>query len=395
MGRERKDGEFKGVRAVSKSTIEIDFYFQGVRCRERVNLKPTPTNLKRAARHRAAILDAIDRGTFDYSVTFPDSKNLEKFLPSSVNLTLEKYLTDWLDMKAPGLKVSTLHDYKKTVKNLIIPEFGEYRLDEIKRPAVRAWLSEMDCSEKRIANIVSPLRAALQDAVDDELIDFNPLAGWRFKKLSAPPKQDKVDPFNRDEQEAIQGATEGQKRNFVQFAFWSGLRTSELVALEWSDIDFVGGFIHVQRALTQYSDEPETTKTKAGTRRVKLLTKAREALERQKAFTFLHSDRVFHNPRTGEPWEGDQAIRKTLWIPALKKAGVRYRNPYQTRHTFGSMMLSAGEPLAWVSQQMGHSSVLVTAKVYARWIPEADPLAGSRAEEMFGVKADAKKGALS
>jgi len=49
-----------GVRAISGSSIEITFAYRGVRCRERVRLKPTPANLKRAARHRAAVLDAID-----------------------------------------------------------------------------------------------------------------------------------------------------------------------------------------------------------------------------------------------------------------------------------------------------------------------------------------------
>jgi len=72
-----------------------------------------------------------------------------------------------------------------------------------------------------------------------------------------------------------------------------------------------------------------------------------------------------------------------MWKPVLKKAGVKYRNPYQTRHTYASMMLSASEPLAWVSKQMGHSSIVTTATKYVRWIPESDPLVGNRAVEMF------------
>ena len=72
-----------GVRAVSNSTIEISFPYKGKRCRERVKLKPTPANLNRAKRHRAAILDAIDKGTFDYAVTFPDSPKGERVCPDS------------------------------------------------------------------------------------------------------------------------------------------------------------------------------------------------------------------------------------------------------------------------------------------------------------------------
>jgi integrase len=46
-------------------------------------------------------------------------------------------------------------------------------------------------------------------------------------------------------------------------------------------------------------------------------------------------------------------------------------------------MLSAGENLSWLSAQMGHSSVLITAKIYARWIP-MDEQQGSKALELYG-----------
>jgi len=88
----------------------------------------------------------------------------------------------------------------------------------------------------------------------------------------------------------------------------------------------------------------------------------------------------------GEPWTGDQAIRKTLWAHALKRAGVRYRRPYQTRHTYASMMVSAGEPLAWVSKQMGHTSVVTTARIYAGWIPTSNSQAGMFADQLFNLR---------
>ncbi len=80
MGRKQRTG----VRAVSASSIEISFVYQGKRCRERIKLKPTPANLKRAERHREAILDAIERGTFDYATTFPNSKQA-RLLSSELN----------------------------------------------------------------------------------------------------------------------------------------------------------------------------------------------------------------------------------------------------------------------------------------------------------------------
>jgi integrase len=67
-----------------------------------------------------------------------------------------------------------------------------------------------------------------------------------------------------------------------------------------------------------------------------------------------------------------------MWQPALKRAGVRYRNPYQTRHTFASMALMAGESVQWVAAQMGHTDWTFTARTYTRYIPDDAPDAGSK-----------------
>jgi len=376
-------GKYPGVRESSESSIEIDFYYNGQRCRERLALKPTPANLKKAAQHRAAILNAIEAGTFDYAYTFPKSKNAHKFAPSQY--TVRTYLTEWLGNKRPVLKASTHKDYTKTLLNIIVPRFGATLLHMLTRNDIRQWVATVECSNKRIANILSPLRAALQDAQHDDLIQLNPLFNWTYKRNEAPPKTYHIDPFNKDEQQAIINAATGQVRNQVITFFWTGMRTSELIALEWTDIDWQRKKIIVNKAVTQHAESDETTKTKTGTREIDMLPPVEQALIDQKKHTLLHGNKIFHNPRTGEPWKGDQAIRKTLWMPLLKKAGVRYRNPYQTRHTYASMMLSAGENLAWVSNQMGHCDVLITARTYARWIVSNEKQ-GMKALEMFGEK---------
>jgi integrase len=358
--------------------------YQGERCRERIKLKPTPTNLKRAERHRSAILVAIENDTFNYAHTFPKSKNLSKFAVKGEALLVNAYLEEWLEQKRPTLKASTYRDYDKTVNNILIPAFGDILLARLKRSDIRNFCADQTCSNKRIANILSPLRTALQDAFYDEIIESNPLYGWKYTKQEGPKdNQTHIDPFTKDEQVAILDAVEGQGRNLLRFAFWTGMRTSELIAIEWGDVDWIKEEIRVSRALTQASKEPESTKTTSGTRTIKLLPDALYALKEQKQFTFLKGLQVFNNPRLEQPWKGDQAIRRTLWIPVLKKAGVRYRNPYQTRHTYASMMLSAGESLPWLSSQMGHSNVLTTAKIYAHFIPDSIPDAGTKAAKIF------------
>jgi len=139
----------------------------------------------------------------------------------------------------------------------------------------------------------------------------------------------------------------------------------------------------VSKAFTQVSDEIEEPKTEAGYRDIKLLFPALEALQDQKKNTYTKGQEIFQNPRTGKRWTGDQPIRKTAWTPALKKAGVRYRRPYQTRHTYASMMLMEGENPMWVATQLGHSDWSFTLRTYSRFIPDNYPDIGGLSHLQF------------
>lgn len=73
-----------------------------------------------------------------------------------------------------------------------------------------------------------------------------------------------------------------RKKNLIQFAFWSGLRTSELVALQWRDIDLERNRIFVCQAKVR--GHLKGTKTNAGTREVSPQHQAKEALLNQKTY---------------------------------------------------------------------------------------------------------------
>ncbi len=378
--------QHQGVRAGSDSTIEIDFRYRGERCRERIKVEPTPANLKRAAQHRAAILHAIERGEFDYAATFPGSKNAARFAPSpeAVGLTVRKYIEAWIDSKAPTIKASTAEGYRKAIKGRIVQDLGDIMLTDLKRGDVRKMCEKIAASNKRISNVLSVLRAALSDAVADEIIEHNCIKEWTYARNEPPKEDEDIDPFTPDEQARIIAELPPQGKNLIRVALWTGLRTSELVALQWSDIDLVRNELVVRRATTQAAKgAAEKTKTRSSKRTVKLLAPAKAALEAQKSHTFMAGEHVFHNPRTDEPWLGDAPIRKTMWEPAVKRAKVRYRNPYQTRHTYASMMLSAGEHPMWVARQMGHADWGMIRQRYGKWMPDAAPDAGSKAEALF------------
>ncbi|TGB34870.1 site-specific integrase [Burkholderia thailandensis] len=386
-----------GVRAISGSSIEVTFTYKGVRCRERIRLEPTPANLKAAANFLGAVRTAIANGTFDYRVSFPDSKRIAQFVERQGDaLLVRSFLDTWLGRQENVLAASTIEGYRKIIKGILKPAFGHLVLSDVRRSHVREWASKQKFSNKRMTNVLSVLRAALAEAVQDEIVETNVLYGWTYQRNEAPSRDDDVDPFTADEQAAILGATVGQERNLFQFAFWTGLRTSELIALQWSDIDWERGIVRVQRARTRaarVAKKVEDTKTRGSRRNVKLLEPALAALNDQKRFSLLLGGPIFRNPRTGEAWSGDNVIW-LAWNRAIEKSAARYRRPYQTRHTYASMMLSAGEPPMWVASQMGHISLKMIEQRYGRWIKDAAPDAGRRAEALFGgAVADAQTAA--
>lgn len=370
------------MRGVSPVSILIDFYYRGVRCKERLKLPPTIANTKFAANLKAQIQVEIARGTFDYGKHFPNSKKARMLSRTpGTAVTIEAALTQWLAGMKSQLEHTTYRDYELAIDNVWIPKFGALRLTELTRGMLKEWVSEQTCGLKRIRNLLLPLRGTFAQALEDELITSSPFVGWVPRKIEPPKEEDDVDPFSQAEVAAILAACEGQIRNLFQFAFWTGLRTSELIALRWEDVDLHNSMLSVRRAKVR--KQIKAPKTKAGRRTVQLLQPAIEALQAQRAFTHLRGEEVFMNPRTGEPWLHDGPIRKTAWQPALHRAEVRYRYPYQTRHTFASTLLSAGENPVWVASMMGHKDWAMIIKVYGRWIPSVAPDAGHKVAALW------------
>ena len=74
-------------------------------------------------------------------------------------------------------------------------------------------------------------------------------------------------------------------------------------------------------------------------RAVDLNVRALGALERQAKHSRVGGGRVFTDPRTTLPWKDDRSPRRGWWAPVLKQLGIRYRDPYHTRHTAATMMI--------------------------------------------------------
>lgn len=366
-------GRGPGIRAVGVEAIQIDFRWKGVRCRERIRLPPTARNLRYAARLKATIEHEIATGTFDYANHFPRSPRARGGLPGG-STSLRSAMLGYVDSLAGSIEPETLTKYRHDAAT-VAGWFPHQTLQSLTRREVRQKLSEQNLSRKRLLNLLTPLRGALEQALEDEQIQSNPLATFRLRRVEKP--KERIDPFSREEVDRLSRTELGA---LWEFWAWAGPRSGELIGLEWGDVDLASDRAVIRRSVRV--GRTKVPKTTAGTRVVDLVQPARRALARldQKA-----DGPVFRNPNTGERWHEDRALARAF-RKACAAAEVRYRYPYQLRHTFASWALSSGENPLWVAKQMGHADVTMIFKVYGKYMPNMNPEAGQKMTSSKGKR---------
>ena len=354
--------------------LQIAFSWMGKECRE---LMPpgsiTKGSILYAGNLRSEIRRKIADGTFSYADYFPESPRAKEAQPDKelMEALLDKQLTTYRRQVENGqLSPSTLSGYAKAIASARMKRWHGVRVNEVTPSDLRDWISEMDCTSKFIRNLMIPLRSVLEDALNDSLITFNPFERIALDKLirqTARASDYVISPYTAAEREILLGACRADERPMVQFWFATGLRPGELQALEWSSIDFGKRVARITQ--NQVAGVIKAPKTAAGRREVELDHDAIAALQAARA-NRCESVRIWLNPSTRKPWENDAQLRKTLWQPLCRRAGIAYRNPYQVRHTFASTLLTSGHNPWYVSAQLGHEDVEMVFRTYGKFISE-------------------------
>lgn len=361
----------------TEQRIQVAFSFRGVECRELLPPRPiTQTSANIAGGLRAEVLRKIAEGTFHYADYFPDSPRAKQFDIAGKRIMMRALLTAQLEsyerqVKNKTLSPSTFEGYSKAIKCERMKFWDTVALGQVTPSMLRDWIGGMGITAKAARNLLTPLRSVFEDALNDDLIESNPfdrIALGKLLRQSSKASDYEVDPFTQAERDALLRAARADEQPMMAFWFATGLRPGELMALRWDRIDWIGKKVRID--LNLVSKTEKGPKTEAGIRDVELNAAAIAALTAQKPASFLAGAHVWLNPRTNASWEADAQIRKTLWQPLCTRAGVRYRNPYQVRHTFASSLLTAGENPWYVAGQLGHVDVQLVFKVYGKFIPQ-------------------------
>lgn len=380
------------IRDNAKSqSIRVDFLYKGVRCRETLGLDVTKANITWAGNLVGEIRNNIERETFHYAEYFPSSPKLKVFGAATSKATVLSYIEELIHQGETVRKLShtTIEGYNKG-KNALKP-LHELLVAKITPKEIKNWIKERNktVSQKTITNHKSVLDLALDQAVTDQVIQFNPSRQvntnqYITKKVvnARNEDDDDIDVFTPDELNAIYQQCRPAELNIVQFWVNTGVRSAEWPALKWVDVDFVHEQVHIVESYSQGITKPTKTKNK---RFIPLNAEALAALKRQKELTFLHSEYVFLNDQ-GKQWE-HESFRKHRWqTRILKAAGVRYRYPYQLRHTFATKHISQEVHLWKIANWMGHKNTEMIFRHYGSFIEAYEKTKKEKPDDLAPIR---------
>ena len=372
--------------------LYVDFMYLGERVREKAGLADTRENAKQVRQKLDKIIAAIEARTFRYAEVFPHSRKKDYFrgkesevcghkkAPDEVNVG--DYAWQWYNTLKESGRVSqrTLYGYKMYIKLYIVPFFGKMTfgdIDSFDFDVFIGWARNLHIRKKTICNetvnkIFVPLKTICKKARKTfRWKGYDPFED--FEKLEEKDASENIMPFSLKEQRLLIKILPDHWKPYFQFAFRSGLRQGEQCGLKFGDIDWEKQIIRVRRAITKDENGKRIegpTKNRFSRRDIKFNSEIHDALKAQMAIYEKFKGEYFFCGQDGNiilP----ASLRKMVWLPALKKANIQFREMKQTRHSFATIALSCGENPLWIAKTMGHGDTDMLITVYAKYVENA------------------------
>jgi integrase len=334
---------------------------------------------REAEKHLSELLHELDTGTF----------------VKPGRTTLAEYLRRWLQEYAkPNLSPRSFERYESITRVHLIPRLGNILLRQLTSEQLQKHytlkLNEgLSPRSVRYQHVV--LHKALQTAMKWGLVARNVADGVDV------PRARQAEMQTWDEYEVarfLEAARGSPYYALFHTALFTGMRRSELLALQWRDIDFHQ--IHVSRSLHQLRDrsyvfaQPKSAKSR---RTIALSPSSvltlREHKDRQEGIRAMlgvplrGEDLVFSTPEGG-PLRPNTVSR--AWTALASRAGVRVIRLHDARHTHASLMLKQGVHPKIVQERLGHASVQITLDTYSHVAPGLQEAAAESFDKLVSPK---------
>lgn len=305
-------------------------------------------------------------------------------------LTLERWLIEYLERANRGRAAATVKDRAYSA-GYLNAAMGKVKLERLTPQQIQRWadtakhpkseaksqrkFEDQPLSHRAKLKALQLLRSALSEAVALGYITRNPAAPIRLERR---PTTMKGVAWTPAQAQAFLAANEGTTLlPLWRLALQTGARLGELLALKVRDYDSEAGTLRIERTLKfgEGKDARRTVgppKTERANRTFRLPSDAkvtlaaalerRERLKQEAGSRWEEGDWLFAS-ETGSLIPHGNAHR--AWRLALKRApDVPPVRPHDLRHTFISLALRRGVKPEVVARMVGHSSPLITLRIY-------------------------------
>jgi integrase len=313
-----------------------------------------------APRHEKTLADWLQIWLDTYAVDHCQPKTLERYRQ------LAAYLTETSDGTPSPLAETPLQDLSHMQLETAL--YGLLKAKGKRRKHVSA---------RTVRHVAGVLNVALNKAFRLELIAVNPMLRVELPSFEKHDARS----LTPEEMRKLRDACRGDWTfMLVEVALASGARRGELLALQWSDLNWTTRELTITKSLEQTRAGLRVKKPKNGKSRpcclppstiVALQFQRDQQAEHRRLFAGDYKDNglIFCQP-DGDFYEPD--LVSQVVIRRMRKAGISGTSLHTSRHTHASILLSRGVPLPAVSARLGHADPSVTARIYCHALPADD-----------------------
>ncbi|MFC1869870.1 tyrosine-type recombinase/integrase [Chloroflexota bacterium] len=295
-------------------------------------------------------------------------------------LTTDEYLKRWLTEYAKAsLSPRGYERYAGIIRQHFTPDFGAIPLTQLKPEHLQKHYTT------RLANGLSPRTIRYHHAVIHKALETALKWGLVSRNVADSvdiPRIHRTEMQTWDENEInlfLSTTKASQYYALFHTALFTGMRRSELLALRWSDIDFIFSQLSVTRGLHHLKDgsyvftQPKSEKSRrtiALSPSTMLTLQAhhdKQAMDRAMLGVPLTDNDLVFCQYDGSPFRPNTITR--AWVVISERAGVKRIRLHDARHTHASLMLKQGIHPKIVQERLGHSTIAMTLDTYSHVAP--------------------------
>jgi len=293
--------------------------------------------------------------------------------------TVQQFLASWLLSIKPTMEHGAWRRHEEFVRLHIVPFLGQTNMIQVTPQQIQALYADRlasGLSSTTVRYIHKTLHKAFKDAERLRVVARNVTTLVNVPRIA----ETVIHPLSADEARRLLHVANAERLfAFYGLALASGMRESELLGLQWGEVDFDNHLVRVRWQLQREEGRWvwKSPKTKRSRRQIALAASTIEVLRRHKeaqdreraqlAGEWEDHELVFCT-RRGRPLSSRNVYRR--YKELLKKGGLPDIRFHDLRHTAATLLLAGKVNPKVVSEMLGHASVVITLDIYSHVLPD-------------------------